>query len=344
MLLFVFWGAASYFWSIEPASTLYSLQTYMLLLVLYFLIVNVVRGEKQFSPAMIALWVGMLVLVISGLLGVSSIRLNDEDSRLAGIAGNPNTYVAILVALVPPSYWVYSRTRVPFRKVLVPAAVLAAGITSFYAKSRGGFISIGVFFLCLLAFRQTRRRALGFVVLFLVLALRLAPLGLWQRIDESRQRGNVRTATLWPAGLRAFGGRPLLGSGLGTNQQAISLVRGGGGAVTHNSPLAVAIELGAVGVTLYLAMMTYCTARLWRAIASAEQQGRSGEALFAVVLLAGFFGYMTNWFKSGGMEYAKMVWVLIGLMSAYARILEQPPEAAPAASGRPLSPAAKARF
>ena len=110
MLLFVFWGAASYFWSIEPASTLYSLQTYMLLLVLYFLIVNVVRGEKQFSPAMIALWVGMLVLVISGLLGVSSIRLNDEDSRLAGIAGNPNTYVAILVALVPPSYWVYSRT------------------------------------------------------------------------------------------------------------------------------------------------------------------------------------------------------------------------------------------
>ena len=327
MVLFVVWGAASFLWSINPATSMYKPQTYALLLMSYFLITNVVRSEKQLSVAMIALWVGMLVLVTSGVLGLSAIRSNDASSRLGGIVGNPNGYVAMFVALIPACYWVYARTKVPFRRAITAAALLAGGVTAFYTKSRGGFISIGVFFLCLLAFRQTRRRALGFVVLFLVLALRLAPLGLWQRMDESVQRGNVRTTKLWPAGLAALGQRPFFGSGLGTNQQAISRVRGGGGAVVHNAPLAVAIELGVVGLALYCAMLGYCTVRLWRAVASATRQGRSREALFAVVLLASFFGYMTTWFKGGGMEASKMVYVLAGLMSAYARILEQPPGA-----------------
>ena len=333
MLLFVVWGAASYSWSIDPTMSMDRLQTYALLFVSYFLITNVIRSEEQLSPAMTALWLGMLVLVTSGVLGLSTIRLSDADSRLGGVVGNPNGYVAILVACIPAGYWVFARTRVPVRRVITAVALLAAGITSFYAKSRGGFISIGVVFLSLLAFRQTRRRAFGFVVLFLVLTLRLAPLGLWQRMDDARLRGDVRTTKLWPAGLAAFGQRPLLGFGLGTNGLAISAR--GAAEVVHNSPLAVAIELGVVGLALYCALLTYCTGRLWRAIASATRQGRLSEAGFAVVLLASFFGYMTTWFKGGGMEYAKMLWVLLGLMSAYARILEQPPEAVAADSGDP---------
>jgi|GEM_PF-3790157 len=333
MTLFVVWGAVSYFWSMDPIRSMVKLQTYVLLLLSYFLVVNVIRNEKQFSAAMIAMWLGMLVLVISGALGLSTIRTDVEDSRLGGIVGNANGYVAILVACIPACYWVFARTRVPFRRVITAVALLAAGITSFYTKSRGGFISIGILFLTLLAFRQTRRRAIGFVVLFLVLALRLAPLGLWQRMDESLQRGNVRTTSLWPAGLAAFAERPLLGSGLGTNAQALSRVRGGG-AVVHNSPLAVAIELGSVGLVLYCGLMVYGTLRSWRAIATATRQGRTREAGFAIVLLAGFFGYMTTWFKGGGMEYSKMVWVLLGLMSAHARILELPP----GATGRLRSP------
>ena len=323
MVLFTGWGTASGLWSVDPAVTMERLPTYALLLLSYFLIVNIVRSEKQLSAAMIALLLGMLVLVTSGLLGLSAIRPDVEDSRLAGIVGNANSYVAMLVACIPACYWVFARTRVPFRKVITVAALLAAGVTSFYTKSRGGFLSIGVFFLSLLAFRQTRRRTIGFVVLFLALALRLAPLGLWQRMDEVRLHGDTRTNLLWPAGLAAFGQRPWFGYGLGTNQQAIS--SRGGGEVVHNSPLAVAIELGVVGLALYCAFLTYSTVRLWRAIASAMRQGRTKETTFAIVLLASFFAYLTTWFKGGGAEYGKVVWVLLGLMSAYARILEQPP-------------------
>lgn len=322
MLLFVVWGAASCFWSTDPTMSMDRLQTYALLLVSYFWITNVIRNEERLSPAMIALWLGMLVLVTSGVLGLSAIRPDVGDSRLAGIVGNANGYVAMLVACIPAGYWIFARTRVPFRKVITAAALLAAGITSFYTKSRGGFISIGVLFLSLLAFRQTRRRAFGFVVLFLVLTLRLAPLGLWQRMDEARLHGDARTTKLWPAGLAALVQRPLFGFGLGTNQRAIS--SWGATEAVHNSPLAVAIELGLVGLVLYCALLAYCTVRLWRAIALATRQGRLREAEFAVVLLASFFGFMTTWFKGGGMEYAKMLWVLLGLMSAYAQILEQP--------------------
>jgi len=322
MLLFVFWGAASYFWSIDPATSMNKLQTYVLLLVTYFLVINVVRGEKQLSATMVALWVGMLVLVVSGVMGISAIQANNEDSRLAGVEGNANGYVALLIACVPACYWLFTRAKSAFYRAVVAASLLGAAVTSFYTKSRGGFISIVVFFLTLLAFRQTRRRTLGFVLVFLVLALRLAPLGLWQRLDESRQRGDVRTTRLWPAGLRALGQHPLFGSGLGTNERAIRAL--GARESVHNSPLAVAIELGTVGLTLYCALLAYCIVRLWRATASATILGRMREAGFAIVLLAGFFGYMTTWFKGGGMEYSKMVWVLLGLMSAYARMLERP--------------------
>jgi O-antigen ligase len=327
MALFVVWGSASYFWSINPAVSMNKLQTYVLLLVSYFLIINVIRNEEQLSAAMVALWLGMLVLVTSGVLGLSAIRVSDVDSRLSGVVGNANGYVAMLVACIPTGYWIFARTRVPFRKAITAAALLIAGITSFYTKSRGGFISIGVFFLSLLAFRQTRRRAFWFLVLFLVLTLRLAPLGLWQRFEETAEsRGNERTSVLWPAGLMAFTQRPLLGSGLGTNADAMYQVRGTTryGGVVHNAPLAVAIELGVVGLALYCALLTYCTVRLWRAVASAVRQGRSKEAIFAIVLLASFFAYLTTWFKGGGAEYGKMLWVLLGLMSAYSRILEQP--------------------
>jgi hypothetical protein len=87
--------------------------------------------------------------------------------------------------------------------------------------------------------------------------------------------------------------------------------------------LAVAIELGLPGLLLYVGFTVYASVLLLRALSAAMRSDRTKEARFAAVLLASFAGYMTNWFKGGGMEYAKILWVLLGLMSAYARILEQ---------------------
>jgi hypothetical protein len=66
------------------------------------------------------------------------------------------------------------------------------------------------------------------------------------------------------------------------------------------------------------------------------RQGKAREAGFAIVLLASFLGYMTTWFKGGGMEYSKMVWVLLGLMNAYSRMLEQPPGTAGTRTRAPI--------
>jgi putative inorganic carbon (HCO3(-)) transporter len=327
MVLFVGWGTASGLWSMNPAATMAQLLTYVLLLVSYFLIVNVIRNEKQLSSAMIALWLGTLVLLTSGAVGMAGIWLRGRDYRISGILGNPNSYVAMLVACVPAVYWVFAMTRVPFRRVATSAAVVVAGITSLYSLSRGGTIAIIAFLLSLLAFRQTRRRGFAFAVLLLALGFWMAPSAFWQRWEETRtKRGDIRTMELWPAGLRASTRSPWLGSGLGTNADAIYDIRGtrAGGAVAHNAPLAVAIELGLPGLALYLGFIAYALVRLLRVLTARMRQGSSKEAVFAVVLVASFMGYMTTWFKGGGAEYQKMLWVLLGLMSAYARILEQP--------------------
>jgi O-antigen ligase len=328
MLLFTGWGVASGLWSIDLAVTMASLPTYVLLFLSYFLIVNVTRNEKQLSAAMIALWLGSLVLLTSGVVDMAGVLLRGESHRVSGILGNPNGYVAMLVACIPSGYWFFTRTRAPFRRALTVAALIAAVLTSVYSLSRGGVISIIVFLLSLLAFRQTRRRGFVLAVLVLFLGLRVAPSAFWQRWEETRtQGGDIRTRELWPAGLQAFAQRPLLGSGLGTNANAIYQVRGtrAGGAVVHNAPLAVAVELGLPGLVLYLGFVVYALGRLLRTLNARKHQGRSEETAFAVVLLAGFLAYMTSWFRAGGAEYQKMLWVLLGLMSAYARILEGTP-------------------
>jgi hypothetical protein len=99
--------------------------------------------------------------------------------------------------------------------------------------------------------------------------------------------------------------------------------------------LAIAVELGLPGLSLYLGFMAYALVRLLRALAARMRQGSSKETAFAVVLLASFLGYMASWFKGGGAEAQKMLWVLLGLMSAYARMLEQPPSVAGARSLHP---------
>jgi len=317
MVLFSGWGVASGFWSTDPAVTMSAFPTYALLLVSYLLIVNMVRNEKQFSAVMIALWLGTLVLVLSGTTDMAGALRLVETRRVSGILGNPNGYAAMLVACIPSGYWFFTRTRVPFRTVLTVAAIAAAAATTLYSLSRGGALAVVAFLLVLVAFRQTRRRGMVFAVLLLVFALRFAPSAFWERWEETRTRGDVRTSWLWPEALKAVARHPWLGSGLGTG--------GVGESNIHNAPLAVAVELGLPGLGLYLGFIGYATARLLRALRTRTKQGRTKDCAFAVVLLASFLGYMTTWFKGGGAEYGKMLWVMLGLMSAYAGILEQPP-------------------
>ncbi|HTW92737.1 MAG TPA: O-antigen ligase family protein [bacterium] len=338
MALFVAWGMVSVLWSVDPALSMGSIPTYLLLFVSYFLIVNVIQGEKQLSVGMIALWLGVLVLLVSGVLDMAGIRQQGETYRVGGVTGNPNGYVALLVACIPSGYWFLSRTRFPLRRAITVGALAVAGVTAIYTQSRGGIISIAVFFLVLLAYRRTRGRALVLAALVVILVLRAAPLAFWERWQETQsQGGDVRTKELWPAGMRAIEQRPFTGYGLGTNQDALRMVRGGaGGTEVHNAPLAIGIELGLPGLALYLGFIAYSVVRLLRALAATARRGISKEAaLFAAVLLASFAGYLVNWLKGGGMEYSKMLWVELGLMNAYVRLLE-PPQRAAVRPRRPL--------
>jgi len=326
MALFGVWGTASTFWSMNPTRTIEKLPTYALLFVSYFLIVNVIRNEKQLSAAMVAMWLGALMLVVSGTVELAAASLRMPGFRLGGISGNPNGYVSTLLVLFPSCYWVVTRSRVLLIRVVAVAVLVLAGITSLYTLSRGGILSIAVLISAVLLSRRTRWRDRALVLVVAVLLLRLAPLQLWQRFDETRRRGgDVRTLDLWPAGLKALARNPLTGSGLGTNVLAISPLAEHEGKAVHNAPLAIAIELGIPGLALYCSFVVFMTVRLLQALATGGKRGQSSKTQFAVVLLASLAGYLVGWFKGGGMEYSKFLWVLLGLMSAYARILEQRP-------------------
>jgi hypothetical protein len=76
--------------------------------------------------------------------------------------------------------------------------------------------------------------------------------------------------------------------------------------------------------------LTGCVRERLSVAARAHREVRSGEVRNSSS--RELCGMTTSWFKGGGMEYAKMLWVLPGLMSVSARISEQLPRTPAATS------------
>ena len=194
-------------------------------------------------------------------------------------------------------------------------------ITNLFTASRGGVISVVVFFLVLLTFRRARRQGAILSVAVIVLAWQLAPPFFWERLGELGTEPEVRLAILWPAGRDAFLRNPLLGSGLGTNALTLSRVLLYLTSV-HSAPLAIAIEVGLPGLLIYLSFMAIPVFHLWNAIKAFDSQGRTDLSKLAEVVVATFVAFLASWIKGGGLEYSKVLWLLLGLMAVLSTMAE----------------------
>ena len=326
MLLFISWGTLSATWSLDPDRTLETIVTYILLAILYFLAINNMKSLGQLDWALIALWAGGMISVAAGLHEMVTRPYLEVATRgLEGLTGNPNTSVMWALSTVPGFYWVVVRGRDLKLRVLAIAGLAAVALTSLLSPSRGGLISIAAFFLTLLAFRRTRGWGLILTLAAVVLAVQLVPDWLWRSFAVIAQEGpGGRLKNLWPAGWTTFQKNPWFGSGLGTNELAISGMLSLTSSV-HNAPLAIAIEVGLPGLLLYLGFMAVVVFRLWKAMIMLDKQGRTLMGNLARVFFACFVAVSAVWFKGGAMEHSKAFWMLLALMSVLAAVVEQGP-------------------
>lgn len=320
-LLFVLSLGLSIFVSRDIYGSLTDLLTYVQLLVMFFLIIDFVRGEREIKSL-------LLVLVLGGVVnaGLAIYQYHFENFvRVEGTIGNANRFGIIQLALfcqIAPFFWSISAWG------LAPVVLLMLGSIAYsilLSLSRGAFIAaVGVtLYYCFLFPRSGGVRLRLATVAVTIVALLLVPEGFYQRIETiptalsgiQLPEGSISTRLLYfRAGIQMGLDHLMTGVGLGQFNQYIAsyanlhIARAGG---AHNMYVSIFAEAGSIGLIAFLGFLAAslvaargCQRSGWSGTRFQMAFANSVELGYVVFLIGGLFATL---------EYSKALWVLLAL-------------------------------
>lgn len=313
--LFVLWNACSIFWSLDAGRTFNRLVTYAQLVALSYIL-----WDLYLTPAMIQ--VGMQAYVLGAYLSVGGTIYNfamgnDVSGRFGATGFNLNDIGLILALGLPVSWYLATNARADsslrFFRLLNYAYIPAAFFSIVLTASRGSLIaSLPVFLYILWTFH--RLRPLPRLVIFVAIVgslftlQSLVPESSVERLSTastSIASGNLNgRVAIWEQGLDVFAERPLLGVGAGAFREAIDL-----GRAPHNTFVSVLVDLGLVGLLLFLGVLATVVYQLFR-------QHKWEFRMWSAVLLIWTLGVMVhNW------EQKKPTWLFLNLVVVSANVV-----------------------
>ena len=272
--------------------------------------------------------------------------LRDPAYRLMLPLGNPNFMAGLMnVGLLSALSFAVSAPERLGGRLMAIASVLVTGAAGVCTRSLAGLVGLPSGLIVLLLLRAPRRLAIGFlallVALSLVLACALASPGSsvanrFAMAAMNPQSTNHARPFLWMAAVEMVKGRPLLGRGTGAfllahpqfRPRAANLYRWGSDEHfdlhPHNEWLDVAVEVGLVGLVLYVLVLVSASADAWRWLASNRE---SPDAWAVRAALAGTVALQVQAMFGVGLRYwdlAPFHWTLVGALMA-TRPVGQPP-------------------
>jgi len=319
-LLFLFIGLFSFFWSSNPDSTIQAFSTYLLAFMIPFLILNICEDRHAIDIMMIALAVAGMITVCSGLIDLVQVLGTREG--VAGIIKNPNTYATWCVISLPGLYWLWVKWKKWWGRLLLITAFAGSLLSILYSLSRGGYISLLAFGLLIVLLSRMRFKTLVLVALVGLLVFWFWPAEETVRFESFLSGHELRIELIWPIGIEAFLNSPIVGYGLGTNNWVLGRIYGGynGRDISaHSAPLAIAIELGILGLIPYLLFIVFILFQSFRLL-KYLRVAQSELYSLQIVMIAAFIAFLFSWVKGGGMEYSKILFLLSGLMLVINRI------------------------
>jgi len=244
---------------------------YLKALIIFWLLSNIINTPGRLRTVAWGLSLMAAPLAVTGVWNFLFHR--EVAGRIIGyeapLTGNPNDLALMLNLILPLSVaLVLASRRSALRAILFGLIALSVGaiITTF---SRAGFLALGTI-VVLYLLRLIRRREWKWVVLMLVLALAAVPLlpaGYVDRLGTvtnpySDPTGSaqvrwedIRTALIFVLG------HPLVGAGLGMNVLALNELRGPRWQPVHDVYLEYGVDLGWLGLGLFLFLLISCIKR-----------------------------------------------------------------------------------
>jgi O-antigen ligase len=330
---FVIWGGITVWWSPNQEATLFRFTRNLQMLALLWLVWELAWTREQQRGLFQAYVLGSAVSAINIILNYAAgrqLHVGTTYERFAARGFEPND-IAFLLVLSLPMAWHLSTTHRRawvqwLNRVYLPVAMLAIALTG----SRGGLI-LSVVALMIVPWTLGRLRFRMKIAMLVVLvgsaiitAKYVSPRALARlktTHTEITQGTLNERKVIWRAGLQLVPRNPLGGIGAGAFEKAVAPFLGYR-KTAHNSFLAVLIEQGVVGLTLFLLMF----ASAFLHVHSAPTQDRR---FLLILLLTLFLGLMPRTW-----EDEKQTWLVLALLLV-------PAAAAKATEWTPALPAAK---
>jgi O-antigen ligase len=345
----VVWALAASLWAADPHSAfsggLRLAQGPLLVLV----VVGFARTTRDLATLAYVYVGGAALSALAGLSGVTQLAGSSGDAggRLSGAIGDANFFAAVLMPAVTLGLFLAlepSRSRL-FRGLVLGASILAL-VAVFLSGSRGGAVAMAVTGVVAVAFSgRWRAQILGLALVVAAiggtyLAL-FAPPETLARITHLSSGGGTGRTDLWSVASDVYRKHPLGGVGLdnfaivspiytvetNTDLPRVDVVITQRAPV-HNTYLQIAAELGTVGIALFALVLGVALESARRGTRVALRSGRVALELVGRGLFVGAVGMLTA-FVFLSAEYEKQLWLVLGLLLAYASTARREPPADP---------------
>ena len=276
--------------SLWPGGSLAVLSDYFKTAAVFLLLSHVVTTMARLRLAAwlltcMAMGLGLFALYNFSIGAVIDQGANQD--RLVGTEGaltkNPNDLALMVNLLLPLTVGLFLAANEPWQRMVLFGAVCVEAATVVLTYSRGGAITLGVIVLAYIwKLRGRRERSWIYAgLLVALLALPLLPSSYFDRMSTITNVQADRTGSAQERisdmiiAVKTVLANPVIGAGMGMNMLVMREARGGWLGV-HNVYLEHAIDLGLIGLGLFLVLLVSCI----RSVADIQRDSRSPELSF----------------------------------------------------------------
>jgi O-antigen ligase len=267
------------------------------------------------------------VLLLVGSIGLASLYVVKEWAgaishygllyRPGSVAGDPNVFSASAVTVLPIMI-AFALGGNGWKRKFSIACLLLSLVAILLASSRGAFIALIV--ILILQMRDVRHRGKFIVVAIVITALFLAspvsPLDRLLHPTESDMESSDARLQLWSIAFRIIADHPIFGVGFWQfspyMRKYLPFGSNLGFHVPHNTYLEITVELGMVGLVLFLAMIFFTLLNLSRLRKAARRAGDEFTYSIATALGNGLTAFVVAAFFVSTM-HARVFWFTIFL-------------------------------
>ncbi|MBT2667489.1 O-antigen ligase family protein [Bacillus sp. ISL-4] len=315
IISFCIFGILSFFWSINPSSSVKSISTLIQLTILLIYISQVINNFSMLVKLLQAYVLGSTYVIIATFSSYIN-NLGVNGTRFSPVGFDPNELgITIVLALVIAWYLsliIKNKFFFLFNRFIVLTGMFAVLLTG----SRTALIALlvsGIYML--FTTKPTKRKTriviyIARIVLILIIirtAIHYLPESTVERLmttsNEIQQGGLNNRGIIWEAGFSIFKEHPLVGVGIGAFPSAL-YEKIGLNMVAHNVYVSISAELGLVGFFIWI-MITISSLIVIYRLNSAE---RNFYLSLLVVLIIG--SLTLSW------EYSKITWLIFSCLAS----------------------------